>query len=160
MSKKETKPESGNTQKQSFVKRRSVRYGSVTTIIALVFIAIVWMAGGFKAAMGGLDAKAAHIQSDLDEAARIVGTASAPAPIKHAELLRAWCWETGRTLLYSSDALRNGPNPIRTVTAFNAAADQLESTGWAAWVEGGAELDGKHRARVWRIPAAGRCRSR
>lgn len=91
----------------------------------------------------------------LDEAARIVGTASAPAPIKHAELLRAWCWETGRTLLYSSDALRNGPNPIRTVEAFNAAADQLESTGWAAWVEGGTVLDGKHRARVWRIRAEG-----
>ena len=87
----------------------------------------------------------------LDEAARIVGTASAPAPIKHAELLRAWCWETGRTLLYSSDALRNGPNPIRTVEAFNAAAEQLESTGWAAWIEGGKVLDGKHRARVWRI---------
>lgn len=89
----------------------------------------------------------------LDEAARIVGTASAPAPIKHAELLRAWCWETGRTLLYSSDALRNGPNPIRTGEAFNAAAELLESTGWAVWVEGGAELDGKHRARVWRIRA-------
>ncbi len=87
----------------------------------------------------------------LDEAARIVGTASTPAPIKHAELLRAWCWETGRTLLYSSDALRNGPNPIRTVEAFNAAADQLEATGWAAWVEGGKILDGKHRARVWCI---------
>jgi hypothetical protein len=87
----------------------------------------------------------------LDEAARIVGTASAPAPIKHAELLRAWCWETGRTLLYSSDALRNGPNPIRTVEAFNAAAEQLESNGWAAWIDGGVVVDGKHRARVWRI---------
>jgi hypothetical protein len=89
----------------------------------------------------------------LDEAARIVGTASAPAPIKHAELLRAWCWETGRTLLYSSDALRNGPNPIRTGEAFNAAAEQLESAGWAAWIDGGAVLDGKHRARVWCIRA-------
>jgi len=87
----------------------------------------------------------------LDEAARIVGTASAPAPIKHAELLRAWCWANGRALLYSSDALRNGPNPIRTVEAFNAAAEQLEATGWAAWVKDGAVLDGKHRARVWRI---------
>jgi hypothetical protein len=87
----------------------------------------------------------------LDEAARIVGTASAPAPIKHAELLRAWCWANGRALLYSSDALRNGPNPIRTVEAFNAAAEQLEATGWAAWVKDGAVLDGKHRARVLRI---------
>lgn len=46
-------------------------------VALLVFIAIVWMAGGFKAAMGGLDAKAAHIQSDLDEAARIRGEAEA-----------------------------------------------------------------------------------
>jgi len=87
----------------------------------------------------------------LDEAARIVGTASAPPKVKHAELLRAWCWENGRTLLYSSDALRNGPNSIRTADAFTAAVDQLESTGWAAWVKDGAVLDGKHRARVWRI---------
>jgi hypothetical protein len=91
----------------------------------------------------------------LDEAARIVGTASTPTPIKHAELLRAWCWETGRTLLYSRDALRNGPNAIRTSDAFAAAVGQLENTGWAAWVEGGAVLDGKRRARVWRIRPEG-----
>jgi hypothetical protein len=91
----------------------------------------------------------------LDEAARIVGTASAPPKIKHAELLRGWCWETGRTLLYSSDALRNGPNAIRTADTFTAAAEQLEATGWAQWIEGGAVLDGKHRARVWRIRPEG-----
>ncbi|MBB6186190.1 YfjI family protein [Rhodanobacter sp. MP7CTX1] len=87
----------------------------------------------------------------LDEAARIVGTASAPAPIKHAELLRAWCWETGRVLLYSTDALNKGPNAIRTVDTFNAALSALEGAGWAEWVDGGAVLDGKCRARVWRI---------
>jgi len=91
----------------------------------------------------------------LDEAARIVGTASAPTPIKHAELLRGWCWETGRTLLYSSDALRNGPNAIRTSVAFDEAVEQLVNTGWAAWVVGGAVLDGKRRARVWRIRPEG-----
>ncbi|OOG54046.1 hypothetical protein B0E47_12790 [Rhodanobacter sp. B05] len=87
----------------------------------------------------------------LDEAARIVGTSSAPTKIKHAELLLRWCWETGRTLLYSSDALRNGPNAIRTADVFTAAVEQLESAGWAARVNGGLVLDGKHRARVWRI---------
>jgi hypothetical protein len=91
----------------------------------------------------------------LDEAARIVGTASAPPKVKHAELLRDWCWETGRTLLYSSDALRNGPNTIRTRNAFTAAVEQLEATGWAEWIVGGAVLDGKHRARVWRIRLEG-----
>lgn len=89
----------------------------------------------------------------LDEAARIVGTASVPATIKHAEMLLAWCWETGRTLLYSSDALRNGPNAIRTRDAFAAAVEQLDTAGWAAWVDGGADLDGRHRAQVWAIRA-------
>jgi hypothetical protein len=87
----------------------------------------------------------------LDEAARIVGTASVPAAIKHAELLRAWCWETGRGLLYSSDALRNGPPAIRTAETFTKATEQLELTGWAEYLKDGAVLDGKHRRHVWRI---------
>jgi hypothetical protein len=87
----------------------------------------------------------------LDEAARIVGTASVPAKVKHAELLLAWCWDTGRTRLYSSDALRNGPNAIRSTDPFNAAVELLEATGWAAWMKDGAVLDGKHRSRVWHI---------
>ncbi|MFC3068597.1 F0F1 ATP synthase subunit B [Phenylobacterium soli] len=37
----------------------------------LVLLAIMWRAGAFKIAMGSLDAKAAKIQADLDEAARI-----------------------------------------------------------------------------------------
>lgn len=87
----------------------------------------------------------------LDEAARIVGTASVPAKVKHAELLLAWCWDTGRTLLYSSDALRNGPNAIRTRDVFAAAVEQLEVAGWAAWMKDGKVLDDRHRAHVWCI---------
>jgi hypothetical protein len=87
----------------------------------------------------------------LREAARVVGTASVPAKLKHAELLRAWCWDTGRAFLYSRDALRLGPSPIRTNDAFTDAVEALESTGWADYVEGGKDLDGKHRARVWRL---------
>ncbi len=91
----------------------------------------------------------------LDEAARIVGTSSAPAKIKHAELLRDWCWATGRRLIYSTDVLHKGPNAIRTADTFTAAVEQLEATGWAAWVEGGKIIDGKHRARVWHIRPEG-----
>ena len=87
----------------------------------------------------------------LDEAARIVGTASVPAPVRHAELLRDWCRETGRTFLYSSDALTKGPNVIRTKDAFEAAMERLEAAGWAEWIKGGAVLDGKRRAKVWRM---------
>ena len=87
----------------------------------------------------------------LREAARVAGTASVPAKVKHAEALLAWCRETGRTLLYSSDALRNGPNCIRSIDAFRAAVDVLEAAGWAAYQESGAELDGRKRAHVWRV---------
>lgn len=87
----------------------------------------------------------------LGEAARVVGTARVPAKVRHAELLLAWCRDTGRALLYSRDALRSGPNAIRTNDTFTAAVETLESAGWAEYVEGGAELDGRLRARVWRI---------
>jgi hypothetical protein len=87
----------------------------------------------------------------LREAARVVGTASVPVKVRHAEALLAWCRDTGRRLVYSSDALRTGPNCIRTNDAFTAAMETLEDTGWAEHVVGGADLDGRHRARVWSI---------
>jgi hypothetical protein len=91
----------------------------------------------------------------LDEASRIVGTASVSATIKHAEMLLGWCWATGRTLLYSSDALRNGPNAIRSADTFNKAAVQLEQNGWAEYLKDGSVLDGKHRKNVWQIRPEG-----
>lgn len=87
----------------------------------------------------------------LREAARIAGTASVPAKVKHAEALLSWCRETGRTLLHSRDALRNGPNCIRTNEAFTAAVEALEVAGWATFAEGGAVLEGRRCARVWRV---------
>ena len=87
----------------------------------------------------------------LREAARVAGTASVPRRVKDAEALLEWCRATDRTLLYSRDALRNGPNAIRTNDAFTEAVTTLEVAGWAESVEGGAILDGKQRGRVWRI---------
>lgn len=87
----------------------------------------------------------------LSEAARIVGTASTPPRIRHAEALLDWCRDTGRPMLYSSDALRKGPKCIRTADTFTEAVGVLEGTGWADYVEGGAVLDGKRRAKVWQV---------
>ncbi|MFC5577523.1 YfjI family protein [Lysobacter niabensis] len=87
----------------------------------------------------------------LREAARVVGTASVPQRVRHAEALLGWCRDTDRTLLYSRDAQRNGPNAIRTDEVFTAAMEALEAAGWAEFVDGGAELDGRQRARVWRV---------
>jgi hypothetical protein len=87
----------------------------------------------------------------LREAARVVGTASVPAKVKHAEALLAWCRETGRERIYSTDAQKNGPNCIRTNDTFTAAVETLEAAGWAEYVEGGDEVDGRQRARVWCI---------
>ena len=87
----------------------------------------------------------------LREAARVVGTASVPAKVGHAEALLEWCRDTGRTLLHSRDAQRHGPNAIRTNEAFTAAVETLEAAGWAEYIEGGAEVDGRRRARVWQV---------
>jgi hypothetical protein len=102
----------------------------------------------------GVMERAAELQLwHLREAARIVGTASVPPHIRRAELLLEWCRDTRRALLYSTDAVKNGPNAIRNIEAFTDAVEVLEATGWAMHVEGGMELDGRHRARVWHIRA-------
>lgn len=43
----------------------------------ILFLAVVWFAGGFKFALGALDAKAATIKADLEEAARLRAEAEA-----------------------------------------------------------------------------------
>jgi hypothetical protein len=85
----------------------------------------------------------------LREAARIVGTSSVPLDVRNAEALRDWCQAAGIRYLHSGEALRKGPSRIRVVTAFDAAMAVLERTGWASPVEGGREIDGMHRRRVW-----------
>lgn len=90
----------------------------------------------------------------LAEAARIVGTASVPAKIRHAEALLDWCRETGRELLCSTIAMNKGPNCIRTAAAFKEAMAVLVDAGWAEYLDGGAKVDGKRRAHVWRMNLA------
>lgn len=92
----------------------------------------------------------------LHEAVRLAGTAELSPEVRDAEALLNWCHETGRALLYSSEALRLGPARIRDRGAFTRAMGELERAGWAEPVEGGMELDGHHRRNVWRIvPAQG-----
>src|SRR5690606_2417932 len=92
----------------------------------------------------------------LHEAVRLAGTAELSPEVRDAEALLNWCHETGRALLYSSEALRLGPARIRDRGAFTRAMGELERAGWAEPVEGGMELDGRHRRHVWRIvPAQG-----
>lgn len=90
-------------------------------------------------------------QYHLAEAARIVGTARVPANLRNAELLLDWCRRSGRPLLYSADALRNGPAAIRDADTFRTAAGTLAAHGWAEPLEGGAIVEGKRRSHVWRI---------
>ncbi len=90
----------------------------------------------------------------LHEAARIVGTAAVPVEVKHAEALLVWCKEHRIERLHSGAALNRGPNCIRTRQTFDAAITELERSGYAEPIEGGAVLDGKHRRRVWQIRGA------
>ena len=102
-----------------------------------------------------VDRAAELVMFALGEAVRIVGTAAVPIEIRHAEALLAWC-HTDRSglLLHSAAALRLGPSDIRTKAAFDAAIAVLERAGWATSIQGGAEVDGVHRRRVWRIEGA------
>lgn len=90
----------------------------------------------------------------LGEAARLAGTAALPAEILDAEALLKWCHDTGRDLLASAEALRLGPNRIRELDALLRAVDVLVCAGWATRVDGGVEVAGHHRKRVWRITPA------
>jgi hypothetical protein len=87
----------------------------------------------------------------LEEAVRLVGTAHESSETRNAQALLDWCHESGNKVLHSSAALQFGPNCIRTKERFDEAVRQLERTGWAAPVPGGAEIDGKVRRRVWEI---------
>ena len=80
----------------------------------------------------------------LGEAARIVGTASVPVEILHAEAIVRWCRDNGRDVVSSRDLLRLGPGQIRTADAVNAAMVTLERHRWACRVV--------HPKRIeWRI---------
>ncbi len=90
-------------------------------------------------------------QFHLSEAVRIIGTASVPTEIRHAEALRDWCHRERITYLHSRAALQFGPNCIRTSTAFDAAIQILERTGWAIKIDGGYQIDNAMRRRAWII---------
>ena len=93
----------------------------------------------------------------LNEAARLAGTAELSPEVRDAEALLEWCHATGRTgqkMLHSGAALRLGPARVREAETFRHAMVELERAGWANKIEGGAELDGRHRRNVWRIVPA------
>lgn len=98
-----------------------------------------------------IDRAATLVLFALGEAVRIVGTAAVPVEIRNAEALLAWCHTERIKLLHSGAALQFGPAPIRTKRAFDAAMAELERAGWAAPIEGGCEVDGAHRRRVWAV---------
>ena len=67
----------------------------------------------------------------LGEAARIVGTASLPPEIRHAELILKWSRERQLRIISSRDLVRSGPSAIRTADAVHAAMAALERHGCA-----------------------------
>jgi hypothetical protein len=90
----------------------------------------------------------------LNEAARLAGASQVSPEVHDAEALLAWCHATARAMLYSTVALSRGPARIRENAAFCRAMAELEATGWAHPIEGGAIIDGRHRKRVWTIVPA------
>ena len=98
-----------------------------------------------------LDQAAKLMAFSLAEAVRVIGTSQVPTEIRHAEALLCWCHLEQTKFLHSGAALQFGPNVIRSKRAFDNAIIELERAGWAVPVDGGCEIDGKHRRRVWAI---------
>jgi Protein of unknown function (DUF3987) len=98
-----------------------------------------------------IDRAAILVNHHLTEAVRIVGTHSVPKSIRDAERLLDWCHQNKIALLCSADAMRLGPNSIRSKGDFDKAMEELESSEWVEQVGGGATIDGKHRKRVWAV---------
>ena len=101
-----------------------------------------------------LDQAAKLMAFSLAEAVRVIGTSQVPTEIRHAEALLCWCHSEQMKFLHSGAALQFGPNVIRSKQAFDNAMNELERAGWAVPVDGGCEIDGKHRRRVWAIMEA------
>lgn len=87
----------------------------------------------------------------LAEARRILGTCAVPESLRLAQALLSWCQRNGVELLHSQRAMHDGPPAIRHREQFNLAIRELEATGWAVPVPGGAMLDGAMRKRVWKM---------
>ena len=100
---------------------------------------------------GAIDRASLLVMHYLHEAARIVGTASVPADIRHAEALLNWCHATEIDHLHSGMALQKGPGCIRSASTFDRAIDVLERKGWAERLDPGAVVDGGRRRRAWNV---------
>jgi hypothetical protein len=87
----------------------------------------------------------------LEEAVRLIGYAQVPSEVQHAQALLDWCHAERITQLHSGAALQYGPYVVRTKESFDTAVRRLERAGWAVPIEGGAEIDGKQRRRVWEV---------
>jgi hypothetical protein len=98
-----------------------------------------------------VDRAAILVNHHLSEAVRIVGVNSVPKAIRDAESLRDWCRQHQIKVLHSALALQVGPACIRSRSCFDLAVGELERTGWASSIEGGALIDGRHRRRAWKI---------
>lgn len=87
----------------------------------------------------------------LGEAARIVGTASVPLAIRHAEAILAWAREHGLAETHSRHVLRLGPGCVRTSVALREAMAVLVRHGYAECLEPGSVVDGAPRRAAWRF---------
>ncbi len=87
----------------------------------------------------------------LDEANRLVGSATTSPEIKNAEAIRDWCKANGKEFVHSSELLQKGPSAIREARTLHASMTELERAGWALLIKDGMELEGTHRRKVWRM---------
>ncbi|GEM_PF-476824 len=88
----------------------------------------------------------------LNERLRLVEAETVPESIRRAEALLAWLKDRGERYVYSSLLVQYGPREAgRTAAEVQETMSTLAQHGYARPVEGGAEIDGKHRRHVWEV---------
>lgn len=87
----------------------------------------------------------------LGEAVRIIGTASVPAEIRHAEAILGWARERQFSKVHSRQLMQYGPGCVRTGDTLRRAMGVLVRHGYAGELEPGTVIDGRARRTAWRL---------
>jgi hypothetical protein len=88
----------------------------------------------------------------LAEAARLAEAATVSVEIERAEKLRKWLQESwAEADIAQAEVVQSGPYALRNTKTARAALSMLESHGWIARLDPGAEVRGTARKDAWRI---------
>ena len=116
--------------------------------------AVLCFVGNPEAEVVGPEAMAAGIELAnyyAAEAIRLHMAGKDDPKLREAEKLLQWCLRQPGGMVSFPDICGRGPNSTRSADAARPLVDILVDHRWLVPVEGGAEINGKHRREVYRV---------